>query len=323
MPEWEARSGEAEPGRGREFKNHPLPCLIEPERFLTRNREVSITRPSRSLKRLSRHRLHQPPSQLPNEGWGRGRSGEGEQGPHRPGPRSTPSPASSQAALRTRSSGFSSLCPHKGPLCPSRPGNRPPTSSRCPLPPPHTQALPTAADSQPSSRRRAATKAAHDSERRSACQGPGSNYRGHSRARRPHLAVRKTALLPVKPGGKLRDREATNRNLNHLERSYKYNNESFVKYNFIQKPGKNGKEVLMLFQAKSFKGVLPEPGVGTQLPPESWAALQAPALLLTPHGLGHPLPQFPVHILGSECRDAEFSLGELIRITSLASRLFS
>lgn len=112
----------------------------------------------------------------------------------------------------------------------------------------------------------------------------------------------------------MRDREATNHNLNHLERSYKYNNESFVKYNFIQKPGKNGKEVLMLFQAKSFKGVLPEPGEGTQLPPESWAALQSPALLLTPHGLGHPLPQFPFHILGSECHDAEFSLGELIRI---------
>lgn len=89
----EARGGEAEPGRGREFKNHPLPCLIEPERFLTRNREVSITRPLHSLKRLSRHRLHQPPSQLPKEGWGRGRSGEGEEGPHWPGPRSTPFPS--------------------------------------------------------------------------------------------------------------------------------------------------------------------------------------------------------------------------------------
>ena len=122
-------------------------------------------------------------------------------------------------------------------------------------------------------------------------RAPERNYRGHSRARRPHLAVQKTALLPVKLGGKLRDREATNHNLNHLERSYKYNNESFVKYNFIQKPGKNGKEVLMLFQAKSFKGVLPEPGVGTQLPPESWAALQAPALLLTPRmALDTPFP---------------------------------
>ena len=117
----------------------------------------------------------------------------------------------------------------------------------------------------------------------------------------------------------MRDREATNHNLNHLERSYKYNNESFVKYNFIQKPGKNGKEVLMLFQAKSFKGVLPEPGEGTQLPPEIWAALQSPALLLMLHGLGHPLPQFPFHIPGSECRDAEFSLGELIRIIRRAA----
>ena len=117
----------------------------------------------------------------------------------------------------------------------------------------------------------------------------------------------------------MRDREATNHNLNHLERSYKYNNESFVKYNFIQKPGKNGKEVLMLFQAKSFKGVLPEPGEGTQLPPEIWAALQSPALLLMLHGLGHPLPQFPFHIPGSECRDAEFSVGELIRIIRRAA----
>ena len=75
----------------------------------------------------------------------------------------------------------------------------------------------------------------------------------------------------------------------------------------------------MLFQAKSFKGVLPEPGEGTQLPPEIWAALQSPALLLMLHGLGHPLPQFPFHLPGSECRDAEFSLGELIRIIRRAA----
>ena len=45
MPEWEGRGGEAEPGKRRELKNHPLPFLIQPEWFLTRNHEVSITRP--------------------------------------------------------------------------------------------------------------------------------------------------------------------------------------------------------------------------------------------------------------------------------------
>lgn len=73
--------------------------------------------------------------------------------------------------------------------------------------------------------------------------------------------------------GEPRDREATNHNLNHLERSYKYNNESFVKYNFIQKPRgkKNRKEAPTLFQAKLFKAVLPEPGEGTQMPTKSQA----------------------------------------------------
>lgn len=93
------------------------------------------------------------------------------------GPDPPPSPAFSQGALRTRSSGFSSLCPHKGPLCHSLPRNRAPL---LPLPtpphslPPRTQALPTAVDSKPSSRRRAGTKAAHDSLCRSACQGSGN-----------------------------------------------------------------------------------------------------------------------------------------------------
>ena len=72
--------------------------------------------------------------------------------------------------------------------------------------------------------------------------------------------------------------------MNHLKRGYKYNNESFVKYNFIQKPGKNGKEVLMLFQAKLFKGVLPEPGEGTQLPSRSKAGLHIRAFLSPPPG---------------------------------------
>lgn len=93
--------------------------------------------------------------------------------------------------------------------------------------------------------------------------------------------------------GELRDREATNHNLNHLERSYKYNNESFVKYNFIQKPGKNGKEVLMLFQAKSFKGVLPERGEETQLPTESWAGRPSRAEPSRHGAASRPLPQVP------------------------------
>lgn len=108
--------------------------------------------------------------------------------------------------------------------------------------------------------------------------------------------------------------------MNHLKRSYKYNNESFVKYNFIQKPGKNGKEVLMLFQAKLFKGVLPEPGEGTQLPSKSEVGCTSgPSRAPHPHpGLrGQPLPQAPHNSLGLECsqfrvlsRRADKNLGQ-------------
>lgn len=100
-----------------------------------------------------------------------------------------------------------------------------------------------------------------------ACQGLGKrNYREGRATLSSHTWPYSKQHFFLSSWGELRDREATNHNLNHLERSYKYNNESFVKYNFIQKPGKNGKEVLMLFQAKLYKSVPPEPGEGTQLP---------------------------------------------------------
>lgn len=144
MLEWEGRGGEAEPGRGRELKNHPLPFLIEPEWFLTRNRGVNnqtLAQPEMSEPPPP------PPATLSTSQW---RLGEGAEccPPPTPGwgwrvltgldPDPPPSPAFSQGALRTRSSGFSSLCPHKGPLCHSLPGNRPPpppAAHSSPLPP--------------------------------------------------------------------------------------------------------------------------------------------------------------------------------------------
>lgn len=105
--------------------------------------------------------------------------------------------------------------------------------------------------------------------------------------------------------GEPRDREATNHNLNHLGRSYKYNNESFVKYNFIQKPRKkNRKDVPVLFQAKLFKSVLPEPGEGTQMPTKSqagthiWASSSSPPARVL---LG-TMPRLRLTLQGWYCR---------------------
>lgn len=182
------------------------------------------------------------------------------------------------------------------------PQNRPPAAAH-PLPTPPTLALPTGADSKPRSCRVLSPNSRLEQRRRRpACAGclsgrRGRNYRGQ-RARshtwpEPHLAVQSAAFLPGELG-ELRDREATNHNLNHLERSYKYNNESFVKYNFIQKPGgKKWERSSSLFQAKLFKGVLPEPGEGTPLPTQSKAGPHvrpSPALPPAECGLDTPRP---------------------------------
>lgn len=250
-----------------------------------------------------------PPATLSTPQWrlGEGRNGGGASSTLACAPHPTPrllTGCFEELQLRL----LQPLPSQRHPLSQPLPGNTPPPPAAHSLPttPHHTQALPTGADSKPSSqrRRRAGTKAAHDYMCWSACQGSGEcNYRGQSHSRGGHTWPYSKQHFFLSSWGELRDREATNHNLNHLERSYKYNNESFVKYNFIQKPGKNGKEVLMLFQAKSFKGVLPEPGEGTQLPTESQAGLHTWALQSrAQHCLGQPCPLFPPHVLGSESR---------------------
>lgn len=105
--------------------------------------------------------------------------------------------------------------------------------------------------------------------------------------------------------GEPRDREATNHNLNHLGRSYKYNNESFVKYNFIQKPRKKiGKTSLCYFRLNCSRVFCQNMGRGTQMPTKSqagthiWASSSSPPARVL---LG-TMPRLRLMLQGWYCR---------------------